>query len=109
MKISGTNIYMTRGDNESIGITLNGYTPSIGDFVEMTVRKSSKSDVLIHKKVEDAQDGKFIINILPDDTSHIPFGNYVYDIQLTYDGLVKTIVLPSMFTIGEEITYGDNS
>lgn len=106
MKVKGTDIYMTRGDSESIGVKLSGYTLTTGDKVELTVRRSVGSGVLLHKEVTEFADNTAVIPITPEDTQKLAFGKYVYDIQLTYGGSVKTIVTPSAFEIGEEVTYG---
>ena len=107
MQVTGTNIYMTRGDSECIGVRVSGYTLKEGDFVEFTMRRSVDSPVQIHKKsTEIKSDNSFVIPILPEDTETLQFGNYVYDIQATFSGSVKTIVRPSKFTIGDEVTYG---
>ena len=105
---SKINLSMVRGDYESIGVTLKGYTPVAGDFVELTVRQTPLSDALIYKKVSDFLDGRAVFEILPGDTEVLSFGKYVYDIQLTYGGRPKTIVPLSSFTLQEEATYGNN-
>lgn len=106
MKISGTDVYMTRGDSEGIIVNLNGYTPQTGDKVDFTVRRTVGSKPLISKQAE-FDGGQSVISIDPEDTSSLRFGDYVYDVQLTYGGKVKTIITPSKLTLGEEITYGD--
>lgn len=107
MRVTGTNIYMTRGDTESIGVKVSGYALKEGDFVEFTIRRSIDSPVQLHKKTSEIMPGNlFVIPILSEDTEYLQFGNYVYDIQATLSGSVKTIVPPSRFTIGEEVTYG---
>lgn len=106
MRVYGTDLFMTRGDSESIGVKLNGYTLQDGDKVEFTVRRSVGSGAVIHKTVTEFSENAAIIPILPEDTERLQFGKYVYDIQLTYGGSVKTIVTPSSFEIGEEVTYG---
>ena len=106
MKITGTDIYMTRGDSECIAVTLEGYTPGPEDYVELTVRGGFLSDPVIHKKAK-FTDGKAVFAILPEDTSQLTFRRYVYDVQLTYSGQVKTICGPSAFVIGPEVTYGE--
>lgn len=109
MKITGkSDIYMTRGDSESIGVKVNGYTLTSGDKVEFTLRRSIGGCAVLHKEVNEFSDNTAFISISPDDTSRLQFGKYVYDIQLTYGGSVKTIVTPSAFVIGEEVTYGRN-
>lgn len=106
MKVNGTDIYMTRGDSESIGVKLSGYMLTEGDKVELTVRRSVGNSAVIHKTVTEFSDNTAIISISPEDTQRLPFGKYIYDIQITYGGSVKTIVTPSAFEIGEEVTYG---
>lgn len=106
MKVNGTNLYMTRGDSESISVTISGYDIQPGDILEMTVRRSLSSRVSIHKKITEFFENKAVISILPNDTSGLPVGEYVYDIQLTFGDAVKTIVTPSKFVIGAEVTYG---
>lgn len=109
MKVTGTDIYMTRGDSESIGVKVTtGYTLQAGDKVELTVRRRIGSGEVIHKLVTEFTDNSAIIPISPEDTENLPFGKYVYDIQMTYGGSVKTIIAPSVFEIGEEVTYGGN-
>lgn len=109
MEITGTNIRMVRGDSESIGIKISGYTLTEGDFIEFTVRKYIGSPIFIYKKESNFVDNSISVNIYPEDTNNLDFGDYIYDIQLTYGGSVKTIIRPSRFTIGEEVTYGNNS
>ena len=51
-------------------------------------------------------DGQALITIHPQDTNHLRFTSYVYDIQLTKEnGSVKTIITPSHLTITGEVTY----
>lgn len=106
MRVSGTNLYMTRGDTENISVKLNGYDLKAGDKVEFTVRRTVVSDVLLHKEVTEFSDNAAVISISPEDTEGVKPGRYVYDVQLTFDGAVKTIVPPSTFEIGWEVTYG---
>ena len=106
MIVSGTNIYMTRGDTENISVKLNGYDLKAGDKVELTVRRTVASIVVMHKEVTEFAENAALIHILPEDTSKLRPGRYVYDVQLTYNGNVKTVIPPSTFEIGWEVTYG---
>lgn len=106
MKLTGTDIYMTRGDTEGIIVNLIGYTPQAGDTVEFTVRRKIGNAPVIYKKAEFAET-QAVVRIEPEDTERLRFGDYIYDVQLTYGGTVKTVVTPSKFTLGEEVTYGD--
>lgn len=106
MTLTGTEIYMTRGDNESITITVDGQELLEDDIAELTVRQTVRSDKVIHKVVKPNPDRKsFTVSLDPEDTSSLQFGSYVYDIQLTLAGFVRTVVRPSTFTIGEEVSY----
>lgn len=110
MTINGSDIYMTRGDNEIILVSCRERPFSDGDKVELTVRRvSGYGSVLLHKEVTRfTEDGKALIEITPEDTSALSFGNYSYDVQATFMDLgVKTIVRPSQFTVGKEETYAD--
>ena len=114
MKVVGFDLYMRRGDTESIGVTVSGYTLQDGDQIDFTVRRNAFSEVAIHKTVTDFSENSAVIPINPEDTENLQFGPYVYDIQLTYGGIVKTIVpddpskpLP-IFNIGKEVTYDGN-
>lgn len=108
MKLTGTDIYMTRGDTEGIIVNITGYTPQARDVVEFTVRRKIGNVPVIYKKAEFAET-QAVVRIEPEDTERLRFGDYIYDVQLTYGGTVKTVVTPSKFTLGEEVTYGDNS
>lgn len=106
MTVDGTSLSMTRGDSEAISVSVSGYNIQEGDFLEMTVRKTVNSSVAIYKRVETFSDNVALISIEPDDTSKLTPGDYVYDVQLTFGGAVKTIVKPSVFSITPEVTYG---
>lgn len=84
MIVSGTDLFMTRGDSESISVTISGYDIQPGDFVEMTIRQRPASPVVIYKKVTEFSENKAIISILPEETSDLSTGDYIYDIQLTF-------------------------
>lgn len=107
MRISGTDIYMTRGDTESIKVSISGVDLSDGDILEMTVRKRFGSPPVFYFKSTNLQSGIVSIPITPENTENLPVGNYVYDIQLTYSGIVKTIIKPSKFVLEHEVTYGN--
>lgn len=107
MTVIGTSIIMTRGDTESITVSIKNGAFAYGDTVELTVRRGPNSATkLIHKVVTEFTDGKAIIPIYPADTGSMQFGRYVYDVQLTRaEGTVCTIVKPSGFEVTAEVTY----
>lgn len=98
-------IELTRGDTLSLHIDLiddNGqpYELADGDTLALTVKKSVKDEkALIQKSGQD-------ITIEPADTSSLKYGTYKYDAQLTLaDGRVTTVIKPSDFVVGEEVTW----
>ena len=112
MKIFGTDISMIRGDTEFIRVSVQKPSgekvPLVdGDRIFFTIKVSSLEDgKLLQKIVKDFEDGDALIRIDSEDTKHLDFGQYFYDIQLSRpNGDVKTIVPPSKFTIEGEITY----
>lgn len=112
MKVSGKNMTMTRGDSEVIVIecSLEDGTamPFLeGDTVYFTVKETIRDEEkVLQKVITEFTDGKAIINIEPEDTKSLLFKTYVYDVQLTTaEGTVRTIIPPSKFTIGGEVTY----
>lgn len=108
MTITQNKIYMTRGDTAVFAVSLDGRMLIDGDVVEMTVRKRPEHPQrAIYKKVTEFREGKAIITLNPEDTQHLPFGEYSYDVQVTFEGgRVATIVKPTPFVIGQEDTYG---
>lgn len=112
MIVTGTNIYITRGDSESLSVALqstDGFAAPLtaGDKVYLTIKENiNTADKILQFVVKEFVDGKAIINILPSDTAALDYGVYVYDIQVTLaDGTKRTIVRPSNFEIGGEVTY----
>ena len=106
MKVKNNNITITRGDSEGIKLTFKNYELTEEDLIELTVRENLRSPIVIHKEAELMSDGTALITIQPEDTSKLDFGEYVYDVQITFvSGSVKTVVGPSKFFIGGEVTY----
>lgn len=107
MKAKSNEISITRGDSEGVLVKFKNYELQESDIVELTVRKNVRTDKVIHKVAEHMEDGTALITIQPEDTEDLDFGEYVYDVQMTFsDGSVKTLVKPSKFFIGGEVTYG---
>ena len=112
MNVSGTDLTITRGDTGAIRVAVSdaeGEPVPLedGDMIELTVRERlGASGKLLYKKVTEFVGGEALITIYPEDTSNLEFRIYVYDVQLTRaNGQVKTIVKPSKFVVGNEVTY----
>lgn len=105
--VSGTTITLTRGDTFKAQISItdrNGdpYIPVEGDAVRFAMKATySDPEPLL---VVDIPIDTLILVIQPDDTHTLPFGNYVYDIQLTKaSGEVDTFITTSKLKLTEEI------
>lgn len=92
--VEDNKIYLTRGDSLSIELELTDsaggkYTPAEGDRVEFTVKSSvNMREPLIVKTGT-------LININYEDTAELPFGGYVYDVQITFaNGERDTVIAP---------------
>lgn len=112
MKIQNTNMEMIRGDSESITLFMTdangGSIPfEFGDTVYFTVKPRAGVDTITIQKIMTAfdQDGKVVIDILPEDTRALRAAEYVYDVLLMKaNGRVTTIVHPSKFVIVAGVT-----
>lgn len=114
LKINGQDIYMTRGDTESITLAIYDeednlipFSNSNDDTVYFTVKSSTQTGVIDFQKVITTftPEGEAIVEITPNDTSNLRYGDYVYDVQINKDGNVTTVIKPSKFVIEEEVTY----
>lgn len=105
--VKGTTISLTRGDTFGADIEIfrpDGtlYTPNEGDQIRFAMKqKISDPEPLILKDIP-IETMKLII--LPEDTKELPFGNYIYDIQLTKaNGTIDTFITKSKFILTEEV------
>lgn len=112
MRLSGKDIYMIRGDSETILVSCTDSDGSpvpfaVGDTVRFTVkRQASDTTKVLQKVVTEFDEGVATISLAPADTKNASFGKYVYDVQLTSaEGRVTTIIPPSRFVLEEEVTH----
>jgi hypothetical protein len=106
LKISGSNIELTRGDTARINLSITDADGQPYDYsadtVLFTVKDSTVSSAAILQKT--ATGG--VIYIAPADTEKMPYGDYVYDVELTMQsGDVCTVITPSRFTLTPEVTW----
>ena len=117
--IDGQKITLTRGDTlilevgiyiETEGEGKQPYTPVPGD----AIRFALKRDKMNAKKTEYSDPEPLIKKTIPvdtmilrldtEDTASLPFGNYVYDIQITFvDGTVDTFIANQPFILTPEV------
>lgn len=110
MRVDGTDLFMIRGDSESITVTVKEnskiYQFKEGDIVYFTVKNNPYTeDIILQKIIAVFDNNEARIEINPEDTKKLNFKQYVYDIQLTSGGRVTTVVPCSKFTLNVEVTY----
>lgn len=101
-------IRLTRGDTAKLTVPIendldnSSYVMDEQDTLTFTIKKSVKdNDNLVQKVVT----GSNNFHIKPEDTNSLPFGKYVYDVQLTTaGGDVYTVIEPTSFEILSEVT-----
>lgn len=107
--VKKTSITLTRGDTFKAQISItdkdgNPYVPQEGDTVRFAMKKSyldPDTEVLIRKNIPM---DTLILTLEPEDTKELPFGSYVYDIQLTTAaGEVDTFITKASLTLTEEV------
>lgn len=105
--ISGTTINLTRGDTfeavvTAVDSTDDIYIPQDGDSIRFAMK--CKYDDAKPILVVNIPTDTMILTLKPEDTKELPFGKYVYDIQLTYaDGRVDTFITKAKLNITEEV------
>lgn len=106
--ISDRNIItLTRGDTFIARVDIadhagNEFVPPEGS----TMRFALKADYhdIRPTMVVDIPTDTMILELKPEHTKCLPFGNYVYDIQLTTaDGIVDTIIPKGRLKLSEEV------
>lgn len=97
MIIEDGKIYMVRGDDEALDVSLtldDGETPyelQPEDVLTLTVRRETSQDSEVLLQISGVPGGARI-PILHEDTAQLEYGEYSADIQLrTADGLRKTV------------------
>ena len=106
-KVNDNNIRMIRGDSGVFHISItdiNGRNVELtdSDVLTFTLRRTVRNPTIVLQKT--ITDGTLTIN--PSDTQDMPFGSYVYDVELKRaDGYTDTIIPPHEFLLLEEVTY----
>lgn len=107
VSISGTSIKMTRGDTLRVTISMideegNEYTPMEGDVIRFAAKKYYlDAETKIHKIIPN---DTLLLELEPEDTKNLPFGEYVYDIEITFaDGVVDTFIANAHLILDAEV------
>lgn len=105
--VQNNNISLIRGDSGAFAISItdtNGNAVELteGDALTFTLRRTPRSPTIVLQKTITGR----TLTINPSDTQDMPFGSYVYDVELKRaDGYTDTIIPPHEFLILEEVTY----
>lgn len=105
--VSGTTITLTRGDSFIAEISITDqdnkpYIPVTGDSVRFAMKASYEDTEPLLVKNVPIDTMKLVLD--PEDTKHLAFGKYVYDVELTKaTGEVDTFITKAMFKITEEV------
>lgn len=111
----GSRLNQTRGDTGNFTFqcldTQGAVITAIADAIYFTVKTSwDTAPAVIRKTIDDMtfdDDGTYHFTIEPEDTEGLRYGLYVYDIEVTRDGVVTTIAKGKL-AITEESTWAIN-
>lgn len=107
LSINGTTIRLTRGDTLQVAIMMkdaegNTYTPVQGDVIRFALKKRYDDIRPLIYKIIDNNDLMLVLE--PSDTKGLQFGEYVYDIEITFnDGTVDTFIDEATFILSKEV------
>lgn len=105
IEVKGTNIFLTRGDTLRIQLSIRKndepYILQDGDKITFSLKKTiGDNECIIQKNIGE----DYLLEIEPNETKNLDFGQYVYDIQMEYvDGTIDTFITPSNFTLTDEV------
>lgn len=99
-------ISMTRGDSLSLSFELNMdnelYIPKDGDVIRFALKEKVEDEKVLIERI--IPNDTMTLTLNPEDTKNLPFGEYRYDVQITYaDGAVYTFITDSPFEITNEV------
>ena len=107
-KINSNNcIFLTRGDSATLNINVcnadgTAYTPTGTVKLYFSVKKSvNDTEYVLQKSITDLSES---ISIAPSDTTSLDCGKYTYDVELHDGEKVYTIIPPTPFALGTEVT-----
>lgn len=112
--VDDNKVTMTRGDSGSLTVTIfrNGevYTPVEGEVVKFYLKHAalnsrgtdfSDAEPLVTK---DVPIDTLVVQFDPEDTKHLGFGEYVYDVEITLvGGVVDTFINNEQFILAPEV------
>ena len=107
LDINGSTIKLTRGDSMKVLVTPYNqdgteYVAQQGDTIRFALKRNySDQTPLVEKNVPT---NSYLLTLVPSDTKELPFGSYVYDVELTKsNGDVDTYIAEATFIIAREV------
>lgn len=105
LKIKDSNIFLTRGDSASLKIKVKDIDGKDFIFTEdfkliFSVKKNITDK---HLTIQKIANNSINIELLPEDTKTLSFGEYFFDIELQIKDKVFTIITPHKFILCEEV------
>lgn len=107
IKVSGNDIYLTRGDTFKAQVVMkdaegNTYTPVTGDVVRFAMKRTREDRTpLLNITIPN---DTMLLSIYPEDTHELEFGQYIYDIEITTaSGIVDTFIADAKFNLTTEV------
>lgn len=111
--VSNNEVTMTRGDTLILHVTASregqAYVPEEGDVVRFALKSQLNGKGTAYKEAEplilkEIPTDTMILRLDPDDTKSLLFGQYTYDIEITFaSGIVDTFITAKSFTISPEV------
>lgn len=108
LRITDNEVILTRGDNADLIVTIKDMSGNIyelqeGDELVFTLKYNCVTpNILVQKDITIDS----TIHILPEDTSGLNYGKYLFDVQLTTaDDKIYTVIPPTVFVVSDEVTF----
>ena len=107
LKIDGQDITLTRGDSLAVQLNLTynnePYEPVEGDAITFAMKRFvfDPGEPVLTKSIPT---DTLMFELAPADTKTLDFGEYAYDIQMTFaDGTVDTFIANARFILDPEV------
>lgn len=100
-------IRMPRGDTLSFGLEFEGLDQDL-DTAYFTCRKSFTEAAVFQKSIGHGitkqETGKYVVRVAPEDTKDLEAGKYYYDLEISANGDVFTI-LKGVLELEQDVTF----
>ena len=101
-------IDMARGDTLSFALEFEGLGQDLDSAFFTVKTTATDTEPLFQKSLTDGiskvSDDKYLVRIAPDDTSDLDAGEYNFDMQISANGDVFTIML-GVLVLAQDVTF----